>query len=74
MSYEKSRALNNTSQTAFAVAIICLVFVAETMQISRGHPQAAAAAILSVLAVVGVSAVVRGVYFYRRAKSERTTD
>ncbi len=56
----------NKSQTAFAVAFIALVFVAETMQLTRGHPEPAAAVILAVLGVVGIGALVVGVVWHRR--------
>lgn len=61
----------NKSQTAFAVAIICGVFVAETMQITRGHPEPASVVILVILGVVSVGALVAGIVWHRRIPSSR---
>jgi len=59
----------NKSQTAFAVSIICLGFVAETMTVARGNPRPATVVVLSILAAVGVGSVVVGVVWHRRYKS-----
>ncbi len=59
----------NKSQTAFAVSIICLSFVAETLTVARGAPRPAAVVSLSILAAVGVASVVVGVVWHRRYKA-----
>lgn len=61
----------NRSQTAFAVSIICLCFVAETMNFARGNPEPAAIVVLALLAVVGVGSVVAGIVYHRRARQQR---
>ena len=68
MSYEEARALDTTSQTAFAVTIICAVFIGETLQVTRLEPKPATVVILSVLGIVGVVSVGVGVHFHRRAR------
>jgi vacuolar-type H+-ATPase subunit I/STV1 len=59
----------NKSQTMFGVAIICLGFVLETMQLVKGHPNAATAAILSLLFAVFIGTTVLGVVWHRRYKA-----
>jgi hypothetical protein len=54
------------SQTMFGVAIICLGFVLETLQVTRGHPATATAWILGALFVVFVGATVTGIVWHRR--------
>ena len=60
----------NKSQTAFAVAFICLCFEAETLNVARGHPQPAAVIVLSILAAVGLGSVAVGVVWHRRYKGQ----
>jgi len=60
----------NKSQTAFAVSIICLGFVAETMTVARGNPRPATVVVLSILAAVGVGSVVIGSVWHRRCKEQ----
>jgi hypothetical protein len=61
----------NKSQTAFAVAIICGIFVAETMQLTRGHPEPASVVILSILGLVSIIALVVGIVWHRRIPASR---
>jgi hypothetical protein len=60
----------NTSQTYFAVAFICLCFVAETLNFARGNPYPATKVVLSVLGVVGVYSVGAGIHYHRKARSD----
>jgi hypothetical protein len=60
----------NKSQTAFAVSIICLGFVAETLNFARGNPRPGTVIVLSLLAAVGVGSVVMGVVWHRRYKAQ----
>jgi hypothetical protein len=71
MSYDVARALDTKSQTAFAVTIICGLFIGETLQVTRLEPQPATAVILSLLGIVGVVSVGVGIHFYRRARRAR---
>jgi len=59
----------NKSETVFAVAIICLGFVAETMNVARVNPRPATVVVLSILAAVGVGSLVIGVAWHRRYKA-----
>lgn len=59
----------NKSQTAFAVSIICLGFVAETLNFARGNPLVATVVVLSILGAVGVGSAVLGVVWHRRYKA-----
>lgn len=61
----------NKSQTAFAAAIICLCFVAETLNFARGNPRKATVAVLSILAVIGVGSLVAGIVWHLRYKAQR---
>ena len=58
----------NKSQTYFAVAFICLSFLAETLNFARGNPLPATVVVLSILGVVGVYSVGAGIYYHRKAK------
>lgn len=60
----------NKSQTAFAVSIICLGFVAETLNVARGNPKTATVVVLSILAVIGVGSLVAGIIWHRHYKSQ----
>jgi len=59
----------NKSQTAFAVAFICLCFVAETLNFARGNPRPGTVAVLSILAAAGIGSVVMGTVWHRRYKA-----
>jgi hypothetical protein len=59
----------NKSQTAFAISLICLCFVAETLTVARGAPRPAAVVVLSILAAVGLASLVVGVVWHRRYKA-----
>lgn len=56
----------NKSQTAFAIAFICLCFVAETLNFARGNPRPATVVVLSLLGVLGIGSVIAGVIWHRR--------
>ncbi len=62
----------NKSQTAFGVAIICGGFVLETMQLTRGHPNPATVAVLSILLVTFVGSLVAGIVWHRRYRAALT--
>jgi hypothetical protein len=59
----------NKSQTMFGIAIICLGFVLETLQVTRGHPQPATIVILSLLFAVFVGTGVVGIVWHRKYKA-----
>ncbi|MES3035452.1 MAG: hypothetical protein V4813_15740 [Gemmatimonadota bacterium] len=63
----------NKSQTAFAIAFICLCFVAETLNFARGNPRPGTIVVLSILAAVGIGSVVVGVVWHRRYKAQSTS-
>jgi ABC-type spermidine/putrescine transport system permease subunit II len=60
----------NKSQTAFGVAIICIGFVLETLQLTRLHPNAATIAVLSILFATFLGTTVAGVVWHRRYKAQ----
>ncbi len=68
MSYDEARALDTKSQTAFAVTIICGLFIGETLQVTRLQPKPATVVILSLLGVIGVVSVGVGIHFHRLAR------
>ncbi|MCC7054482.1 MAG: hypothetical protein IT355_14530 [Gemmatimonadaceae bacterium] len=60
----------NRSQTYFAVAFVCLCFVAETLNFARGNPYRATVVVLTLLGVLGVYSLGAGIYYHRKAKAQ----
>jgi hypothetical protein len=60
----------NKSQTAFGVAIICLCFVAETLNFTRMHPNVATITVLSILFAVFIGTTVAGINWHRKYKAQ----
>jgi hypothetical protein len=60
----------NKSQTAFGVAIICLAFVAETLNFTRHNPNAATITVLSILFAVFIGTTVAGIKWHLKYKAQ----
>lgn len=64
----KNPALDRRSKLAFGVAVICGLFLAETMVAHRTTPHPASPLIWSVLGGVAVVSLVLGALWHRRAR------
>jgi hypothetical protein len=62
------KALDRRAKLAFGVAVICGLFLAETMVAHRTTPHPASPVIWAVLGTVAVAALVLGALWHRRAR------
>lgn len=61
------------SKIALGVAVICVLFILETLQANRVSPNPNSPVVWAVLGGVGVAALVYALWCRRRARSERGT-